>query len=117
VTAATTLSIGGGGSCNNTAHTCTSTVPGDHTVTGIDGTPSGTATLHVNAGPLNHLVLSPASATITAGDSQSYTVEGFDASDNSLGDVTAATTLSIGGGGSCNNTAHTCTSTVPATTP
>jgi len=26
------------------------------------------------------------------GDSQSYTVEGFDASDNSLGDVTAATT-------------------------
>ena len=40
-------------------------------------------------------MLSPASATIAAGGSQAYTAEGFDALDNSLGDVTASTTFSI----------------------
>ena len=40
-------------------------------------------------------MISPASATITAGGSQAYTAEGFDASNNSLGDVTASTTFSI----------------------
>jgi hypothetical protein len=107
------LSISGGGSCNNIVHTCTSTVPGDHTVTGTDGTATDTATLHVNVGPLDHLVLSPASAIITAGGSQAYTASGADQYGNSQGDVTSASALNISGGGSCNNTAHTCTSTVP----
>jgi hypothetical protein len=60
----------------------------------------------------DHLVLSPSTATITAGDSQAYTAEGYDTYNNDLGDVTAETTLSIHGGGSCNNTAHTCTSSI-----
>jgi hypothetical protein len=60
--------------------------------------------------PLDHLVLSPASATIAPGGSQAYTAEGFDASNNSLGDVTSATTFTISGTGSC--TAASCTSTV-----
>ena len=51
--------------------------------------------------PLDHLVLSPSSSTITAGESQAYTAEGFDASNNSLGDVTSATTFTISGTGSC----------------
>ena len=50
---------------------------------------------------LDHIVISPASATITAGGSQAYTAEGFDASNNSLGDVTASTTFSIAPNGSC----------------
>jgi hypothetical protein len=60
--------------------------------------------------PLDHLVLSPASATIAAGGSQTYTAGGFDAGSNSLGDVTPATTFAIGGGGSC--TGASCTSTI-----
>jgi hypothetical protein len=64
----------------------------------------------VNAN-LDHLVVSPAGATIAAGESQAYTAEGFDASDNSLGDVTGETAFAIAGGGSC--TAASCTSTVP----
>ena len=66
---------------------------GDHTVTGADGSATGSATLHVNAADLDHLVLSPATKTITAGASQAYAAEGFDAHGNDLGDVTSATTL------------------------
>ena len=40
-------------------------------------------------------MISPASATITAGGSQAYTAKGFDAANNSLGDVTASTTFTI----------------------
>src|SRR5581483_890581 len=49
------------------------------------------------AGAVDHLVLSPATATITADQTQTYSVEGFDAYDNSLGDVTSFTTLSVDG--------------------
>jgi outer membrane protein assembly factor BamB len=108
VTSGTTFTVSGTGSC--TGASCTATVPGDHTVTGTDGSATGTATLHVNAGPLDHLVLSPSSATITAGGSQTYTAEGFDASNNSLGDVTSATTFIVIGG-SCSGAS--CTATVP----
>jgi hypothetical protein len=49
-----------------------------------------------------------------AATAQMYKVNGFDAFGNSLGDVTAATTLTItpngfGTGASCNNAAKTCT--------
>jgi hypothetical protein len=60
--------------------------------------------------PPDHLVLSPASATIAAGGSQAYTAQGFDAYNISLGDATSATTFTISGGGSC--TGASCTSTV-----
>src|SRR5437867_12971240 len=68
------------------------------------------ASLSVNAAPLNRITLSPASATIAAGGSQSYTAQGFDALNNSLGDVTGATTFAISPNGSC--TGATCTATV-----
>ncbi len=60
-------------------------------------------------GAIDHLVLSPATATIAAGGSQAYTAEGFDAANNSLGDVTATTTFTITPNGSC--TAASCTAT------
>ncbi len=59
-----------------------------------DWSPLQTATLKVT-GPLDHLVLSPATMTITAGGSQTYSAEGFDAYTNDLGNVTAATTFTI----------------------
>ncbi len=109
VTASTTFTITGGGTCNGA--TCTSSTVGDYTVTGINGTATGTATLHVTAGPLDHLVLAPATATIPAGGSRPYTATGYDAFNNSRGDVTAATTFTISPDGSCTGAA--CTASLP----
>jgi len=81
----------------------------DHAGTGKTGTSN---TFTVNASALDHLALTPSSSSITAGGSQGYTVEGFDVYNNSRGDVTAATTLSITPDGSCDNTLHTCTASV-----
>jgi outer membrane protein assembly factor BamB len=64
-------------------------------------------------GPLDHLALSPTNTTVTAGASQAYTAEGFDASGNDLGDVSPVTTFTISGGGSCN--AASCSATAPGT--
>lgn len=76
VTGATTFSIAPDGSC--TLNVCTATIAGSHTVTGTDGAATTTASLSVVAGALDHIVLSPDGATITAGGSQTYTAEAFD---------------------------------------
>jgi hypothetical protein len=60
--------------------------------------------------PIDHLVLSPDSTSITAGASQSYTAEAFDAENDDLGDVTADTTFSITPDGNCSGAS--CTATV-----
>ena len=66
------------------------------------------AELVVSAAGLDHLVLSPASSTITAGGSQTYTAAGFDQYNNPTGNVTGSTTFTITGtGNSC--TGATCT--------
>ena len=57
-----------GGSCTDAA--CGSTLAGDYTVTGTDGLLTDTATLHVTAAALDHIVISPASATIAADTTQ-----------------------------------------------
>ena len=101
VTASTAFTVGGG-SC--TGAVCGSTVAGDHTVSGTVGTASDTAALHVLAGPADHLVISPDGASITPGSTQAFSAELFDEFGNSLGDVTAQTTFSIDGAGSCTGT-------------
>ncbi|HET8786476.1 MAG TPA: right-handed parallel beta-helix repeat-containing protein [Candidatus Limnocylindrales bacterium] len=111
VTASTTFSIAPNGSCAGA--TCTATTSGPHTVSGNDGGKTATASLTVTAAPLDHLALSPASATIPAGGSQAYTAQGRDQYDNSLGDVTASTTFSIVPNGSC--TGASCTATLAGT--
>jgi hypothetical protein len=99
VTSATTFAISGDGSC--TGATCTTTVPGDHTITGTNGSAIGTTTLHVTVGALDHLVLSPDHPTITAGQSVTFTATGFDKYGDSEGDVTSATTFGLSGAGDC----------------
>jgi hypothetical protein len=69
-------------------------------VTGVDGSVSGTAGLTVSM--LDHLVLSPGSATVVPGTAEVYRAEGFDALGRDLGDVTAATTFTISPDGSCS---------------
>jgi hypothetical protein len=108
VTAGTAFTIAPDGSC--TGASCTATVAGAHTVTGNNGGKTGLASLTVTPGPLNQLAISPSSATITAGGSQSYTATGSDLYGNSLGDLTASTTFTIAPNGSC--TGATCTATV-----
>jgi hypothetical protein len=78
--------------------------------TGLASTESGTIT--VVPGALDHLSLTPATTTILSGGSATYSVVGRDAFNNSLGDYTALTTLTIAPNGSCNNVLHSCTATL-----
>ncbi|MGZ6314150.1 MAG: beta strand repeat-containing protein [Candidatus Limnocylindrales bacterium] len=70
---------------------------------------SATDTYTVSVGPLDHLVLSPANATVNPGVGQAYTATGYDAAGDVIGDVTSATTFTIAAG-SC--TGASCTATV-----
>ena len=55
-----------------------------------------------HAGPLASIRLTPAAATIVAGGSQQFQVEGFDANGQDIGDVTGQAGFAIDGGGSCS---------------
>ncbi len=121
VTASTTFSVTAAGSC--TGASCTATSAGQHTVTATNAGATATATLTVTPGPLDHLALSPASASITAGGSRAYTAEGRDAFDNALGTQTGVT-YAISPNGTCSGStctakiagAHTVTGTKSGTT-
>jgi hypothetical protein len=115
VTASTSFSIAPDGSC--AADGCSASVAGPHTVTGTSGAATGTASLAVTqpTGPLDHMAVTPGTATIAAGTTEQYTVEGFDASGTSLGDVTSSTTFSIAPDGSCTGSVCTATTAGPHT--
>jgi hypothetical protein len=63
--------------------------------------------VHVLAGSLDHLALTPGSSSILSGDLKTFTVTGYDRFGNSLGDVTASTTFTISPDGACG--ANACT--------
>ena len=63
---------------------------------------------------MTSITISPSSATVTAGVSQTYGATGSDQFGNSLGDVTGDTTFTISPDGSC--TANVCTATVAGPT-
>src|SRR6185369_2843980 len=69
-----------------------------------------TATVSFTAGALSRIQISPATATITAGGSLTFTATGYDAAGNSIGDVTGSTTFTISPNGSCSGAV--CTATV-----
>jgi hypothetical protein len=101
------LTIAPDGACVGAV--CRATVAGAHTVTATSAGFRATATLAVRPGPRASLRLSPDAATITAGESQHYTVDAADAFGNPVaaGDVT----LDIRPSGSCSGEA--CTPTAP----
>ncbi len=122
VTGATSFALDGTG-CGGPS--CSSTKAGSHTVTGVyQGVVTGSAILTVTAVSLDHLTLSPSTAAVVAGATQSYVVEGFDLYGNDLGDVTPSSALSIAPDGTCANGsctathsgAHTVTATVSGKT-
>ncbi|MBA7671203.1 hypothetical protein ES703_79356 [subsurface metagenome] len=103
VTNDTTFEIVAGAGGSWAANVYTSEEIGTWIVTGTYSGKSDTATLTVTtASSLDHIVISPDTASIAAGDSQAYTAEAFDPGDNSLGNVTNDTTFEIvaGAGGS-----------------
>jgi hypothetical protein len=100
---------GAGSSCAD--GTCTATKAGEHTVTATAGALTDAATLTVTPAALDRISLTPATATVVAGEAQVYAVEGFDQYDNSLGDRTSATTFAISGSGPQSCTDATCTAT------
>ena len=102
VTASTAFSIDAGAGGSWATNIYTSQTAGTWAVTGTYSGLTDTATLNVNAGALDHIVISPDTSTITASNTQTYTAEAFDQFNNTLGDVTASTAFSIdaGAGGS-----------------
>jgi hypothetical protein len=111
VTAETVFSIvesGHGGSWDGNVYT--SHTAGEWTVRGSYYGYTDDAYLTVEVGELSDIVISPGTATIEAGEVQTYTAEAFDAYGNSLGDVTAETAFSIvesGHGGSWDGNVYT----------
>jgi hypothetical protein len=66
----------------------------------------------IMASSLDHLVLSPSSASVPYGSGQTYRAEGFDSTGNDLGDVTSATTFAVTASGSTTSqscSSNTCT--------
>ncbi|MES2059847.1 MAG: hypothetical protein V4438_02340 [Patescibacteria group bacterium] len=98
VTNATLFSItdGAGGSFDGSTYHAEHA--GDWTVTGHDGSFTDTSSLHVSAGELHHITISPGSASIATTETQNYTAEAFDQRGNSLGDVTDSTTFGVDSG-------------------
>jgi peptidoglycan/xylan/chitin deacetylase (PgdA/CDA1 family) len=99
VTAGTVFSIAPNGSCSGA--TCKAQATGTHIVTGTNGSVIAKATLNVTPGPVAKIVISPQLTTIGSGGTQAYSVEGFDASGNDAGNLTAKASLAITPDGSC----------------
>jgi hypothetical protein len=98
VTISTVFSIDVSAGGTWAANVYTSAKAGIWTVTGNCIGLTDTASLTVLAGPLHHIITSPDSATITAGNSQTYTSQAFDEFDNPIGTVpgvTSGTAFSI----------------------
>ncbi len=62
------------------------------------------------AAAVDHITVSPSTASITSGGSQPFTDTALDSSNNSFGDVTSKSTFTITPDGSC--TGNSCTATV-----
>ena len=104
-----TISVGS----SSASFTYTDTAAGTPTITAASTSPttitSAMQTETINHAALDHITISPASATITAGGSQTYAATAFDQFNNTIGDVTSSTAFTITFG-SC--TLNSCTSTV-----
>ena len=63
--------------------------------------------------PIDHLVVSPATSSVSAGSPQTFLAEGFSSSNVDEGDVTAAANFTITGSGTCS--VNVCGSTIDGT--
>ena len=82
---------------------CHADLVGEYTVTGESEGIQDVATLTVTPGAFADIKIQPATASIDADHSQSYTADRVDQHGNVIDDGTAATTFSISTGGTCDN--------------
>ena len=105
----TPQSGGSGNGATCAAAGCSATAAGTYTIAAsvpsTSGPATGSTTLTVTPGPVAALALTPASASIQTGQTQSYQATGSDAYGNTLGDVTAQTIFGIDGTGTCDDAA------------
>ena len=94
------------GSCSSSG-TCTSTMAGIFIVSATSGNIVGTATLTVTPFPLASITVLPPSATILVGESQTFTAQGLDTSNNV---VSVSPTWSVNSSNASCDTNGTCTS-------
>ena len=98
-----TLSISSGSDGSISGDSVSATKAGSWTVTAsFPGMNDVTMPLSVVAGPLDHMTLTSSTSSIVAGDSQTFSAEGFDAFGNDLGPVDAILSVPSGSGGSVN---------------
>ena len=95
ISSSTVFSIEAGAGGSWAINIYTSAKAGTWTVTGTYIGLTDNASLTVSAGALHHIVISPDSAAITAGNTQTYGSQSFDQFDNLIADVTATTVFSI----------------------
>ena len=109
VTADSVLVAGGSGTC--AAGSCTWQRVGRTTVSATYGSWSDTLDVRVVPGPLARITVSPATATVTVGASQTYLVLAYDGVGNRLGVVTSGSTFTVAGSATCDGA--TCTTSAP----
>jgi hypothetical protein len=85
-------------------------ISGRHSFTVLSNTLQFVVAGPGNPGPLDHIAITPADSSIGSGGAEIYSVQGFDAANNSLGDVTATTAFAISPNGSCSGPVCTATS-------
>ena len=111
VTSSSTFTMTPDGGCDSPSATCNATLVGAHVVTAHYGGQTDTSTLTVTVGPVDHISVSPSSASKAVGVDQAYTVEAYDLYSNDIGDVTGSATYTIAPDGTCNDVASTCQAT------
>ncbi|WP_436697869.1 LPXTG cell wall anchor domain-containing protein [Nocardioides sp. BYT-33-1] len=99
VTDETDLVAAAGATC--TTGRCTSTVAATYPVTGTYDGKTADAQLRVVPGPVDEVVVSPGTASIRTGETQTFTTTGLDAFGNEVGDLTEATTFTVSEPGTC----------------
>jgi MYXO-CTERM domain-containing protein len=116
VTAQATFAPDSAVTCTN--NTCSATAPGTHDVTVSFSGSSVGATITVAPAGLDHVRITPKTATVDVNVAQEFTVEAFDAFGNDLGDISAGCTYTTTTGAACvvdNNNKGSCTGTVGGT--
>jgi hypothetical protein len=84
--------------------TATGNIAGTVVIKAADGSIHDSVTFDVVAGPLDHINVTPSLATVSPGQSQSYTTTAFDNANNTIGDETGSAVLTITPNGSCTTT-------------
>ena len=109
------LQLGGGGGGGTSYASPTGT---DVSLSGLSERAlgsNGLVTISYLPGTVTQLVVSPASATVAAGQGQAYTANGYTAEGADAGDVTSASTFTISPDGSCSGATCTPASAGPHT--